>query len=137
MDNNLSKDWVKEIRAEYKRLTEDEMTLHNSGMHQRILDTWREGSPKMWANLVKHNLTEELAFVLQERMWNRQKELMKAGYPVTDAREVAEREELMLEPEKGEDENTEEEEHPMIQLYQAMEEGRAMVQLLGKGKAQS
>lgn len=36
-------------------------------------------------------LTTPLAYVLQAKMWDRMTELMEAGYPVTYARELAEK----------------------------------------------
>ena len=48
------------------------------------------------AAVIAANLADPLAKVLQARMWLRQEELMRGGMPVTDAREQAEREHLML-----------------------------------------
>lgn len=96
----ISLQWAREIRAQAKRLDEDEDHIHNNRMHADILKTWEVHSPKMWARLQKANLADPLAKVLQARMWDRKHDLMDAGYPMTDAREVAEREILMLEPEE-------------------------------------
>lgn len=92
-------DWVKAIEAEYRDLMDSEETIHNKVLHSTILATWERDSPKMYRTLKAANLADKLAAVLQDRMWRRQNELMDAGYPVTDAREQAEREILMLEPE--------------------------------------
>lgn len=46
----------------------------------------------MWARLEAAKLASPLAKVLQARMWARQDELIDGGMPVTDARELAERE---------------------------------------------
>jgi hypothetical protein len=86
------------IDAEYRRY-KSEGVSETIPLRDRILKAWEQDSPQMWASLQSQGLTEKLAFVVQERMWRRQDELMKVGYPVTDARETAEREELMLEPE--------------------------------------
>jgi hypothetical protein len=90
------------IEAEYRRYKTEEV-LHNTEMQKRILASWKQESPKMWTNLQAQGLTDKMAFVAQERMWRRKDELIKAGYPVTDAREQAEREELMLDPENEDD----------------------------------
>ena len=91
------------IEAEYRRYRADEDMIHNRELHQRLLTSWEQNSPKMWANLLAQGLTEKMAFVAQERMWRRQDELMSQGMPLTDAREQAEREELLLEPESEPD----------------------------------
>lgn len=99
MSKRLSRQWMQQIRAEAARLEADEEHLHNKVLHQTIQATWERDSPAMWERLSKANLVEPLAMVLQARMWARKKELMQAGLPVTDAREQAEAELLMLEPE--------------------------------------
>ena len=92
--------WAEQIRNEAASLDANEEHLHNRKMHQSILETWRRDSPIMWGRLELAKLADPLAKVLQARMWDRQAELMEAGLPVTDAREQAEAEILMLEPEK-------------------------------------
>lgn len=96
----LSPAEIKRIRLEYMRLRADEDVLHNRDLHRRILETWRRDSPKMWARLSQLKLAEPLAYVLQERMWQAMNENLRAGLPVTDAREQAEIDHLMLEPEE-------------------------------------
>lgn len=98
--NTASKEWRKEILQEYLRLRHNDETLHNRELDRHILATWERDSPKLWADLQRLQITKQLAYVLQQRMWTRQKELLQAGMPVTDAREMAEREILMLEPEQ-------------------------------------
>ena len=89
------------IKAERKQYEAEEV-IHNPDLHQQILETWRRDSPKMVARLEKQGILEDLAFVCQERMWRAAKDNRKAGLPVTDAREQAERDHLMLEPEEPE-----------------------------------
>lgn len=95
----ISQAWKKEITQEYNRLQANEETIHNTGLHKTILETWKRDSPKMYRDLQQANLTDKLAYVLQQRMWDRRDQLMEAGLPVTDAREQAEAENLMLAPE--------------------------------------
>lgn len=97
--SKTSPEFAAKIRKEYQALKADENLLHNRDLHRRILMTWQQTSPRMWKNLERMGLAEPLAFVLQERMWQESKRLREAGMPVTDAREQAEREHLMLEPE--------------------------------------
>lgn len=94
--NNLQ--MAMQIKAE-RRKYEAEEVLHNKELHKQILETWRRDSPQMVERLTQLKVLDDLAFVSQERMWRRAKELRKGGLPVTDAREQAEREYLMLEPE--------------------------------------
>ena len=89
------------IKAERKQYEADEV-IHNPDLHQQILEAWRRDSPKMVARLEKQGILDDLAFVCQERMWRAAKDNRKAGLPVTDAREQAERDHLMLEPEEPE-----------------------------------
>lgn len=89
----------RKIEQEYRALLRDESVIHNRILHNSILETWKQGSPKMWANLQREKMADKLAYVLQQRMWERRDELVRAGMPITDAREMAEQEELMLEPE--------------------------------------
>ena len=89
------------IKAERKQYEAEEV-IHNPDLHQQILEVWRRDSPKMVARLEKQGILEDLAFVCQERMWRAAKDNRKAGLPVTDAREQAERDHLMLEPEEPE-----------------------------------
>ena len=100
----MTREWANGIRAKYKALTEDEEHLHNNLMQEHILATWKRDSPVMWKNLTQLMLTGPLAYVVQAEMWARKKELMQAGLPVTDAREQAEKETLMLEPEADQQE---------------------------------
>ena len=89
------------IKAERKQYEAEEV-IHNPDLHQQILEAWRRDSPKMVARLEKQGILDDLAFVCQERMWRAAKDNRKAGLPVTDAREQAERDHLMLEPEEPE-----------------------------------
>ena len=89
------------IKSERKQYEAEEV-IHNPDLHQQILEVWRRDSPKMVARLEKQGILEDLAFVCQERMWRAAKDNRKAGLPVTDAREQAERDHLMLEPEEPE-----------------------------------
>ena len=89
------------IKAERKQYEAEEV-IHNPDLHQQILEAWRRDSPKMVARLEKQGILDGLAFVCQERMWRAAKDNRKAGLPVTDAREQAERDHLMLEPEEPE-----------------------------------
>lgn len=101
--SQLSPAFAAAIRKEYQALRGDESVMHNREMHRRILETWRLHSPKMWQSLQQINLAVPLAFVLQQRMWQESKRLREAGMPAPDAREQAERNHLMLEPEAQEE----------------------------------
>lgn len=99
MPKAISKAFRTQISQEYKALRQDENVLHNADLHRRILTSWRQDSPEMWQRLQRAELGQKLAYVLQERMWRERDALVKAGMAVTDAREQAERNNLMLEPE--------------------------------------
>lgn len=97
--NNLQ--MARQIKAERQKYEAEEV-LHNKELHKQILETWRRDSPQMVARLEKLKILDDLAFVCQERMWQATEDNRKSGMPPTDAREQAERDHLMLEPEKGE-----------------------------------
>ena len=87
------------IETRYRDLKDDPETMHNTVLHEHILETWKRSSPKMYARLKEAGLLEKTAFVAQQRMWAEEELLSKSGMPPTDAREEAEKAWLMLEPE--------------------------------------
>ena len=95
----LTKQDVEKVKAEHQRYLDDENTIHNTVQHKRILDTWKESSPKMYLRLRTQGVLEAMAYVCQQRMWQEKKDLVKSGMPYTDAMEQAEKDQLMLEPE--------------------------------------
>ena len=116
----LSKQDVQRIKAEYQKYLDEgaEITIP---LHQRILATWKADSPAMYLRLRTQGVLEAMAFVCQQRMWQECDRLERSGMPMTDAREQAEREHLMLEPE-----NPQQEPAPsgLAALQQALGEGR-------------
>lgn len=96
----LTDDQVIQLRLEARRRRSDPDLLQNNEMHRRILRSWETERPAMWARLTAQNLTETMAFLAQQRMWEERDRLLEAGMPLTDAREQAEREHLMLGPEQ-------------------------------------
>ena len=97
----MSQEWKRQIELEYRKLKASEDTMHNAILHNSILEAWKRDSPQMYARLEKAGMADRVAFVMQQRMWQMQEDLIRAGFPVTDARERAERETLMLEPEES------------------------------------
>ncbi len=91
MTPNESKAKAQEMR--------DREEIYSLDLHKRILKAWRILRPKMWASLKENGTAEDLALVLQVAMWDAVDRYEKAGIPPTDARELAEREWLMMEPE--------------------------------------
>lgn len=120
----LSKQDVQRIKAEYQKYLDNEETLHNQNLHQRILATWKADSPAMYLRLRTQGVLEEMAFVCQQRMWEEMDRLVKAGMAVTDAREQAEREHLMLKPESAQEPPQESAASGLAAVQQAMDEGR-------------
>lgn len=99
--NQLDPQWVTQIRREARQLEKDSWEHPNLDLHRRILQAWTQDSPQMMARLkaISPSFPTDLAHVLQARMWAMQKDLIESGMAATDAREQAERETLMLEPE--------------------------------------
>jgi hypothetical protein len=90
------------IKAERKQYEEVDEVTHNRDLHNQILSTWRRDSPKMVRELEALKILDDMAFVCQERMWRQEEEYCKGGMYFTDAREQAEQDHLMLEPEEAE-----------------------------------
>lgn len=88
------------IEKEYQALKAGERVLHNTELHARIKKAWQMDSPRMWGRLERAGMTDKLAFLVQQRMWAEQEALIQSGMPYTDARAIAERENLMMEPEE-------------------------------------
>lgn len=97
---------ARRIKAERLQYEEDEDVLHNKDLHKRILEVWRRDSPQMTLRLERLGILDDMAFVSQERMWRGMDDYLKSGMPITDAREQAEREHLMLEPEEPEQDDS-------------------------------
>jgi precorrin-6B methylase 1 len=102
-------DYADGIRQEYQKYLAQDV-IHNSRMQREILETWERDRPKMYQELKEQGILEELAFVVQERMWQEDDRLTKAGMSWTDAREIATASHLMLTPEETEEEMDDEEE---------------------------
>ena len=88
----------KEIRERAAEVRAQEPMV-SKPLEQQILTAWRLESPKMWARLGP-DLAKDLALIAQVAMWEACDRYERAGMPPTDAREQAERECLMLEPEE-------------------------------------
>lgn len=109
------------IRRKAQEIRDREETI-NLSLDKQIKTAWRINRPKMWARLAKQGLVDDLALVLQTAMWEAKDQYLKAGMPPTDAREQAEREWLMLEPEDdGEESN------PWAELTEAINQGNDLL----------
>ncbi|MEN8626077.1 hypothetical protein [Psychrobacter proteolyticus] len=97
-EHGLSTQMVANIRKERQNYEREEV-MHNQSLHKEILETWRQDSPQMTARLNKQNLLDDLAFVVQERMWQAKELYQASGMPRSDAKEQAYKDHLMLEPE--------------------------------------
>lgn len=94
-------DWQMKINIKAERQKyEAEDVQPNKDMHARILATWERDSPQMFTRLSRLGIADDLAFVCQERMWRQATAYRNGGMYFTDAREQAEREHLLLEPEE-------------------------------------
>jgi hypothetical protein len=71
-----------------------------SPLESRVLRTWQHNSPRMMRSLRRWNAAEPLAHVLVDRCIKSEKQYLRAGMPPCDARQEAERDWLMLEPEE-------------------------------------
>ena len=98
IEKGLSLQMVASIKNERKKY-ENEGVIHNREMHHQILATWKRDSPQMTKRLRNLQVLDDMAFVCQERMWQANDDYRASRMSPTDARETAEKEHLMLEPE--------------------------------------
>ena len=93
-----SKAWV---LKESTRLSDDVMPM-GSPTQRQMLKFWKLYRPKMWMQLNRLVIAKELAHVLDEKYQEAIDKNLAAGMYVTDAREEAEKDWLLLEPEESE-----------------------------------
>lgn len=117
----LAEKQAKKIKAQYRQYLAAGASI-SMPLHERILGTWKRDSPEMYRRLQKCGVLEEMAFVCQMRMWEERDRLLESGMYYTDAREIAEREHLMLEPEEPPSEDG-----PWMELHKSLEAGRALI----------
>lgn len=85
MDDWTSAQW---FRREAARL-EEMGWLMGSPLERTVIASWRQDSPKAVAEFEELGILEVAAFVLVDKMLEAQRENLKAGMPLTDAREQA------------------------------------------------
>jgi|GEM_PF-6363780 len=102
LEDTPSESWDAQIQEEYERYLNDDDTIHNRIIHQDIINIWKSNSPRMYQRLDAKGMLEAVAYVSQQRMWEAMDDYLEAGYSITDAREQAERDHLMLELEDSE-----------------------------------
>lgn len=89
-----------QIKDKAQKIRDNE-TLISLTLDKQIKKAWRVLRPQMWARLQEQGIADDLALVLQVAMWDAFDQYEKAGMPPTDAREQAEREWLLMEPEES------------------------------------
>ena len=94
--------WKQQILTEYQTIQQDEDALINQEMNKRIIQTWTQQNPALHQQLKTLGIVTQAATVMQARMWKERDDLIAEGMPVTDAREIAERNHLMQQPEIAE-----------------------------------
>ena len=95
----FSQQWKAQLEQELAQASASPTFVHNQDLHERIVASWKQESPVMWRRLQTAGAGGLLARVLQQRMWTERDRLISSGMPAPDAREQAERDHLMLEPE--------------------------------------
>ena len=112
----LDPTWIEAEYSRMKKLYEDGDLIHVRSLHNEILENWKWNRPKMYRRLKKAGLTEKLAFVLQEKMWQEEESLSAGGMPPGDAKAQAMAEWLMLGPEpEAEESEAEEQDESLAQ----------------------
>jgi hypothetical protein len=87
--------WAK---SESEKLS-DEWPI-GSPLESRVLRTWERNQPRMMCSLRRWKAAEPLAHVLVDRCIKSERRYLRAGLPPCDARQEAEMDWLMLEPEE-------------------------------------
>lgn len=70
--------------------------LHNKQIHRQIIQMWKQEDPQQVQRLEQRKLLDDLAYVVQQRMWQTMEQLQEAGMNPTDAREQAEQQNYPL-----------------------------------------
>lgn len=106
-DQNEEKTFRQWVMKESNRLSE---TVNPMGgpTQKRMLAYWKQNRPEMWERLLRMGIAKELAHVLDEKCEETIRKNLKAGMYLTDAREQAEQDWLLLEPENEEEPESEE-----------------------------
>ena len=86
--NNLQA--IQAIRKERQQYEKDEDVIHNRMIHKQIIQMWKQEYPQEVQRLEQRKLLDDLAFVVQQRMWQTMQEYQDGGMNPTDAREQAE-----------------------------------------------
>ncbi len=89
---------VEWINREAAKL-EERGFIPGSPREDDLLRHWQIHRPKMLSELMAAGLAEKFAMVLLEKQYQSMREYLQAGMPPTDAREEADREWLLMEPE--------------------------------------
>ena len=88
------------IRKERQMYEEDEDVLHNRMIHKRIIQMWKQEYPQEVARLEQRNLLDDLAYVVQERMWRTMQEYQDTGWNPADAKMQAQMDHYPLVPDE-------------------------------------
>jgi hypothetical protein len=95
--------FVEQVRAGTIRLEETpsgrQPATPGSPLEQTVMRRWRENRPEMYLSLEKQGALKPLAHVLVDRFLRAEREYLLAGMPMSDAREQAEAEWLLSDPE--------------------------------------
>ena len=89
------------VTKESRRLSDYVMPMGGPTQSQ-MLEFWKLHRPKMWVQLNRLGIAKELAHVLDEKCQEAIRKNLAAGMYSTDAREEAEKDWLLLEPEESE-----------------------------------
>lgn len=99
MSEMYDESFVRWVREESDRIAEE--WPMGSINERKLIEYWRTNRPKMVAGLEQHGAIEKLAHVLESRRAAAVREYIKAGMSPTDAREQAEKDWLLREPEES------------------------------------
>ncbi len=87
------------IRAAVKEIEDKRDPPIYLPRNEQMMRFWKAHRPTMWAQLERLKLAEALATYLQAKMLTAEDEYLAGGMARTDAREQAEQEWLLMEPE--------------------------------------
>lgn len=101
-EQNEEKTFKQWVVKESRRLSET-VNPPGSPNQRMMLAYWKQNRPEMWNRLQSMGIAKELAHVLDEKCQETIEKNIKAGMYVTDAREHAEQDWLLLEPEEDDE----------------------------------
>lgn len=95
------KAWLNQEQKRFQEDQEEVWPVMGATNRQREMKSyWRTHRPTMYKILLAENLLNQLAHVLECKMWEQEQKNQDSGIPWPDSRNLAQQEWLLMEPEE-------------------------------------